>query len=163
PACCGAGAPSPAMHRCPQFGCRACATAAPGDQSRFQAPAPGRLPPARPAWRRIQRCRSEPRSACRRHPRFVRHKLARRNPASAGSIVFALATIAFQGVRLPALPAYSAVVAALVIGILFMPRSGGPASTKAVAPDWDLPVRMLLATGLVLVLTGIAPRIGAHL
>src|SRR5881227_2095437 len=45
--------------------------------------------------------------------------------SAAGSIVFALATIAFQGVRLPALPAYSAVVAALVIGILFMPRSGG--------------------------------------
>src|SRR5437867_9741650 len=44
-----------------------------------------------------------------------------------------------------------------------MRRREGPVSARAVAPDWDLPVRMVLATGLVLVLTGIAPRIGAHL
>src|SRR6266513_2182348 len=58
--------------------------------------------------------------------------------AAAGSAVFAVATIAFQQVSLPALPAYGAVLVSLVIGIV-------------------------LATGLVLVLTGIAPRIGAHL
>ena len=81
----------------------------------------------------------------------------------AGSLTFALATIAFQQVRLSAWPAYGAVIASLVIGILFMRRREGPASARAVAPDWDLPVRMVLATGLVLLLTGIAPRIGAHL
>ena len=83
--------------------------------------------------------------------------------AVAGSFTFALATIAFQQVRLSAWPAYGAVIASLVIGILFMRRREGPASAGALAPDWDLPVRMVLATGLVLVLTGIAPRIGAHL
>jgi len=83
--------------------------------------------------------------------------------AVTGSLTFALATIAFQQVTLSAWPAYGAVIASLVIGILFMRRREGPVSARAVAPDWDLPVRMVLATGLVLLLTGIAPRIGAHL
>src|SRR5205823_2479730 len=83
--------------------------------------------------------------------------------AAAGSAVFAVATIAFQQVSLPALPAYGAVLVSLVIGIVFIPRRERPAATDAVPPDWDLPVRIVLATGLVLVLTGIAPRIGAHL
>ena len=82
---------------------------------------------------------------------------------AAGSITFALATVGFQQVRLSALPAYGAVVASLVIGLLFIRRRDSPAATGAVAPDWDLPVRIVLATGLVVVLTGIAPRIGAHL
>ena len=76
---------------------------------------------------------------------------------------FAVATIAFQQVSLSALPAYGAVLVSLVIGIVFIPRRERPAATDAVPPDWDLPVRIVLATGLVLVLTGIAPRIGAHL
>src|SRR5438128_6432784 len=83
--------------------------------------------------------------------------------AMAGSFVFALATIAFQQVSLSAWPAYGAVIASLVIGMALMPPRKSPASSGAVAPDWDLPVRILLATGLVLVLTGIAPQIGAHL
>src|SRR5437868_12508499 len=83
--------------------------------------------------------------------------------AAAGSAVFAVATIAFQQVSLSPLPAYGAVLVSLVIGIVFIPRRERPAATDAVPPDWDLPVRIVLATGLVLVLTGIAPRIGAHL
>src|SRR2546426_11117601 len=82
---------------------------------------------------------------------------------AAGPITFALATVGFQQVRLSALPAYGAVVASLVIGLLFIRRRDSPTATGAVAPDWDLPVRIVLATGLVVVLTGIAPRIGAHL
>src|SRR3989454_8886069 len=82
---------------------------------------------------------------------------------AAGSFTFALATVGFQQVRLSALPAYGAVIASLVIGILFMRQGESPAATVAVTPDWDLPVRIVLATGLVLVLTGIAPSIGAHL
>src|SRR3989442_1663216 len=69
---------------------------------------------------------------------------------AAGSFAFARATVGFQQVRLPALPAYAAVVASLVIGILFMRLRESPAATGAVTPDWDLPLRIVLATGLVL-------------
>src|SRR2546428_9971753 len=74
-----------------------------------------------------------------------------------GAFVFALATVGFQQVRLSALPAYGAMIVCLVIGILFMPRRQGPAATGAVASDWELPLRIPLAPGLGLVLTGISP------
>src|SRR5205814_9299818 len=83
--------------------------------------------------------------------------------AAAGCGVFALATIGFQRVSLPALVAYGAVVGSLILAMLLMPRKGNQPARGPVAPDWDLPLRIVLATGLVLVLTGIAPRIGAHL
>src|SRR5438132_294059 len=41
--------------------------------------------------------------------------------------------------------------------------AGGPAADRAPAPAWDLPLRIVVATGLVVSLTGIAPTIGAHL
>jgi drug/metabolite transporter (DMT)-like permease len=41
--------------------------------------------------------------------------------------------------------------------------SSQPANNRAPASRWDLPLRILVATGLVLLLTGIAPTIGAHL
>ena len=83
--------------------------------------------------------------------------------AAAGCGVFALATIGFQRVSLPALVAYGAVVGSLILAMVLMPRNGNQPARGPVAPDWDLPLRIVLATGLVLVLTGIAPRIGAHL
>jgi hypothetical protein len=83
--------------------------------------------------------------------------------SAAGCAVFALATIGFQRVTLPALPAFALVTASLILAALLMPRrqphhrDGGPPHR------WDLPFRIVVATGLVLVLTGIAPAIGAHL
>ena len=84
-------------------------------------------------------------------------------PAAAGCGAFALATIGFQRVSLPALVAYGAVVGSLILAMVLMPRKGNQPARGPVAPDWDLPLRIVLATSLVLVLTGIAPRIGAHL
>jgi len=82
---------------------------------------------------------------------------------AAGCAVFALGTIAFQRLSMSALPAYGAVLASLLLGIVLLPRPRGPRPSAAAVPDWDLPLRIVLATGLVLGLTGIAPRIGAHL
>lgn len=82
---------------------------------------------------------------------------------AAGCAAFVLGTIGFQRVSLPALPAFALVTAALILAALLMPRrephhrDGGP------PPRWDLPLRIVVATGLVLLLTGIAPAIGAHL
>jgi hypothetical protein len=79
-----------------------------------------------------------------------------------GCGVFALSTIGFQRVSLPALPAFALVTASLILATMLMPRSR-PADRRAPASRWDLPLRIVVATGLVLLLTGIAPRIGAHL
>jgi hypothetical protein len=80
----------------------------------------------------------------------------------AACAVFALATIGFQHVSVSALPAFALVTASLILGTILMP-SRRPANERVPASRWDLPLRMLVATGLVLLLTGIAPTIGAHL
>jgi hypothetical protein len=82
--------------------------------------------------------------------------------AVAGCAVFALATFGFQRVSLPALPAFALVTASLILASILMPRSR-PAVDRAAPSRWDLPLRIVVATGLVLLLTGIAPTIGAHL
>jgi len=80
----------------------------------------------------------------------------------AGCAAFALATIGFQRISLPALPAFALVTGSLILAILLMPRSR-PATDRAPPSAWDLPLRIVVATGLVVSLTGIAPAIGAHL
>jgi hypothetical protein len=82
--------------------------------------------------------------------------------AAAGCAAFALATIGFQRISLPALPAFALVTASLILATIFMPRSR-PTDDRAAPSRWDLPVRIVVATGLVLLLTGIAPALGAHL
>ena len=81
---------------------------------------------------------------------------------AAGCAAFALGTVAFQRVSLPALPAVALVTASLILATLLMPKSRA-AGQQAPPSDWDLPLRIGVATGLVLFLTGIAPAIGAHL
>ena len=81
---------------------------------------------------------------------------------AAGCAVFALSTIGFQRLSLPALPAFALVTASLILATILMPRSR-PANDRVPPSSWDLPVRMVVATGLVVFLTGIAPAIGPHL
>ncbi len=81
---------------------------------------------------------------------------------AAGCVAFALATVGFQRVSLPALPAFALVTASLLLATILMPRSR-PEGQQAPSSPWDLPLRIVVATGLVLLLTGVAPTIGAHL
>jgi hypothetical protein len=81
---------------------------------------------------------------------------------AAGCAAFAVATLGFQRVSLAALPAFALVTACLILATTLMPRSR-PAVDRAAPSPWDLPLRIVVATGLVLLLTGIAPAIGAHL
>lgn len=83
-------------------------------------------------------------------------------PTAAGCLAFALATGGFQRVSLPALPAFALVTASLILATILMPRSR-PEGQQAPPSPWDLPLRIVVATGLVLLLTGVAPTIGAHL
>jgi hypothetical protein len=80
----------------------------------------------------------------------------------AGTATFACATAVF---RLAGMPAWSepiVVLGCLIAAILVVPI-GRQAPTPAVTPCWDLPLRVLAATALVLGLTAIAPLLGARL
>jgi len=80
----------------------------------------------------------------------------------AGCAAFAVATIGFERVRLAALPAFALVTASLILASLAMPRSRPPGHRSAPS-TWDIPLRIVVATALVVTLTAIAPAIGAHL
>jgi hypothetical protein len=81
---------------------------------------------------------------------------------AAACAAFGLATLGFERVSLPGLPAFALVTGSLILATLLMPKSR-PADNRAAPSRWDLPLRIVVATGLVLLLTGIAPAIGAHL
>jgi hypothetical protein len=91
-------------------------------------------------------------------------------PASlaVASLAFAAAVVALRalpldsGLPLPLLALYGGGVAAAVAGIRVIPP---PSALEAApeAPGWDLPVRMVVATGLVVIITGAAPLLGPQL
>jgi hypothetical protein len=91
-------------------------------------------------------------------------------PASlvVASLAFSVAVIALRalpldsGFPLPLLALYAGGVAAALVGIRLIPPPR--ALDKAPAPPrWDLPVRMAVATALVIVITSAAPLLGPQL
>jgi hypothetical protein len=93
--------------------------------------------------------------------------LARRGrmPALVGGCLgFAVSTVALSSLQWPALPTFGLVLAAVASAYLLIrrstPRGPGPSGTP---PGWDLPARMLVATGVVVAVTAAAPVIGAQL
>lgn len=97
--------------------------------------------------------------------------LARRGWGTA----LAAATVAFAGLTLvlvhlhwAAVPMFTLVMTAIVAGYLATTRRPGTepdAGNRAIGdpPRWDTPLRMAVATGVVLAITALAPIIGAHL
>jgi prolyl-tRNA editing enzyme YbaK/EbsC (Cys-tRNA(Pro) deacylase) len=87
-------------------------------------------------------------------------------PLAAGCLAFAAATVGFSYLRWPAWPVFGLVITSLVVGYALIRRTApvreSITSTKSV-PRWDIPVRMLVATGVVLAITASAPLMGARL
>lgn len=82
----------------------------------------------------------------------------------AGSAAFALSTAVLQGLTLPSLPLFVLVVAVLAISLRLMPGAAARARAATVTiPRWDLPARMIVATAFVVLLTELAPALGAYL
>lgn len=81
----------------------------------------------------------------------------------AGCAAFALATLALQHVSLPLLPLFCAVVAALLLTLMLMPRGTVKERRDSAPPAWDLPARMVVATAFVVALTELASKLGPHL
>ena len=98
--------------------------------------------------------------------------MARRSgwPASlaVASFAFAVAVVALHtmplgsGFPVPLLALYAGGVAAAILGIRLIAPPGA-LEEAPVAPRWDLPVRMTVATALVIAITGAAPIVGAQL
>jgi hypothetical protein len=91
-------------------------------------------------------------------------------PASlaVASVAFGLVVVALRGLPLdsgfplPLLAVYAGGVAAAILGIRLIPPPSA-LEEAAQAPGWDLPVRMVVATGLVIVITSAAPLLGPTL
>ena len=82
----------------------------------------------------------------------------------ASSLAFALSTAALQGLALPLPSLFAVVIAALLVALRVMPVAVPEAHAAPVtAPRWDLAARMAVATGFVLLLTGVAPALGPRL
>lgn len=79
-------------------------------------------------------------------------------------LVFAVATAALDHLTLPLPALFPTVIMVLALALYVTP--GGAAAVSggsAPLPQWDIPARMVIATGFVLILTGIAPALGPRL
>jgi hypothetical protein len=81
----------------------------------------------------------------------------------AGTIAFGLASVVLDVTSLPLLVYFVVVAAVLAVALALMPRRSRPLDDRLDFPRWDLPARMIVATTFVVVLTGIAPLLGARL
>ena len=80
-----------------------------------------------------------------------------------GSIAFAISTLALRDVRLSAPVLMVLVAITLAVAIRMLPSVPSTRASRQAPPHWDLPARMVLATAIVLLLTGVAPALGPHL
>ena len=84
--------------------------------------------------------------------------------AISGSLfVFFVSTAFLQSATLPLLPIFAMVCLAIVVGLLLMPRDTVIKDDESKPSRWDIPIRVLIGTSFILLLTGIAPFIGARL
>jgi len=83
--------------------------------------------------------------------------------AMTGSLlVFFGFTAVLQNFTFPLVPIFLAVCAAILLGMVSMPRNNVEL-TDAQPGRWDIPIRIAIGTGFILLLTGAAPLIGPHL
>ncbi len=87
-------------------------------------------------------------------------------PATLGASVlgFAILTALLQRVSLPLLPLWVIVSLVFALVLRALPRQTDPDETNdALPPRWDIPLRMAIATAFVVLITGLAPALGARL
>jgi hypothetical protein len=81
----------------------------------------------------------------------------------AGTLAFAALGGAAVALSWSSLPLFVAALIAFAVALLTMPRSGSVPVNATPPARWDLPARAIVATALVLLLTGVATAIGARL
>lgn len=84
--------------------------------------------------------------------------------AIAGSLfVFAVSTALLQNFTFPLLPIFALVCAVLLVGLSLMPKDVVEKESEDKPGSWDIPIRIIIGTSFILLLTGIAPLIGSRL
>ena len=78
----------------------------------------------------------------------------------AATIAFAVATALLGMVSLPVLALFVVMIVVLVVSLFLMPAHARRTTAWIEYPRWDLPVRMVVATSFVIVLTAAAPLLG---
>lgn len=83
----------------------------------------------------------------------------------AGAAGFAASTVMLNGVALPLLGMVAVALGALVLGLSFLATGSlsEPGDVVVRMPAWDLPARVVVATGFVVLVTGIAGAAGPRL
>lgn len=80
----------------------------------------------------------------------------------AATLAFASLTALLQRLDLTLLVSFAAVILALLAALRLLPHIPPPAAPPP-PPHWDLPLRMVVATCFVLLLTAVAPTLGPQL
>lgn len=82
--------------------------------------------------------------------------------AAVGVAAFLGVTLVLTRLTVSVWPALGLVAAVISVSAAAMPRGAAPVVPMS-PPRWDLPVRMLVATGVVIALTTLAPHLGSKL
>ena len=82
--------------------------------------------------------------------------------ALAAWLIVLLSTFVLEQVNVPLVLGFVGIVLVLGVVLKLLPRTTGPHSV-VVAPRWEIPVRMVVATAFVLALTELAALLGPHL
>lgn len=81
---------------------------------------------------------------------------------SISMIVFAAMTLLLQNMIISFIPLFFCILGVILVGVWLMPKYEAVESTE-IAGKWDIPTRILLGTSFILLVTAIAPYIGARL
>jgi hypothetical protein len=83
---------------------------------------------------------------------------------AAASIAFLIMTALLRPIQLPILPLWLLVLTALYLAFRSLPPDHAPRPQFGEIPGWwDIPLRMVVATGFVVLITSVASRVGPHL
>jgi hypothetical protein len=81
---------------------------------------------------------------------------------AAGVLVFTSMTALLQNVTIPFVPLFFYIIGMILLGVWWMPKYEMVISTSTPG-KWDIPSRILLGTSFIILVTAIAPYIGARL
>lgn len=79
------------------------------------------------------------------------------------TMLFLVFTFILKSFVIPLWPLFFIVVLAFALTLRFMPRHAAGAAVPVTIPTWDLPARVIITTIFVLLLTELAPFVGARL